>query len=188
MSSVTLQQICTHMMQVADGITNAVADAMASQQSSATSVLVLVVQLVIRLSWLGACVALMMTTAFWRIGAMDSLVLEFCGMLSANSIGLVVSTCFRVYRVMMASHPDQVQRDSTSTQCKSSLLAVCPVSDATRISRGCSVPNSPLGKLDDVFSAVLRHHRCSIPHWGVAIHDIAKAPSDQNTIWRYEDG
>mmetsp|Transcript_44889 Transcript_44889/g.124502 ORF Transcript_44889/g.124502 Transcript_44889/m.124502 type:complete len:138 (-) Transcript_44889:118-531(-) len=71
------------------------------------SVLVLVLQLFVRMAWLGTCVALMMTTSTWRAGATDSLVFDFCGVLAVNSIGLVISMFLRVYRVMIAALPDR---------------------------------------------------------------------------------
>ncbi|KAL1520271.1 hypothetical protein AB1Y20_023739 [Prymnesium parvum] len=96
-----------YLLVAADGIINAVADAVTSAQDTGISVLVLVLQLAVRLIWFGTVVALMMTTSAWRRGAMDSLVLDFCGMLAINSIGLVVCMSLRVYHVMISSLPNE---------------------------------------------------------------------------------
>ena len=94
--------------QVADGTTNALADAVVARQSTGMAVLVLVIQLVVRMSWLGTCAAILTTTATWRTGATDSLVFDFCGVLAVNSIGLVICMFLRVYRVI-ASHVKTMQ-------------------------------------------------------------------------------
>ena len=96
--------------QVADGMINALSDAVSNRETTGISVLVLVVQLVLRMSWLGVIVAMMMTTSTWRSGATDSLVFDFCGVLSINAIGLVLSMFLRVYRVMLSALPDDVRK------------------------------------------------------------------------------
>ena len=87
---------------------NALSDAVGNRQDTGISVLVLVIQLVVRMLWLGMLVALMMTTSTWRSGATDSLVFDFCGLMSVNAIGLVVSMFLRVYRVMISALPRRV--------------------------------------------------------------------------------
>ena len=93
--------------------------------------------------------------AAWRAGAVDTLLLDFCGMLAVNSIGLVISMFLRVYRVMISSLPDQVRlRSPVRLNCTRLMLSqhLC----ASRPRRCCSCANRVPGGAQ--FPTVKEYH------------------------------
>ena len=95
---------CAHnTTQVADACINATSEVNAERMTRTGATLLLVAQIVTRISCIATTIGMLSTTTIWH----DAFLLQFCGVFAVSMASLILCLFFRVYRVSLAAFPSR---------------------------------------------------------------------------------
>ena len=87
---------------MADACINATSEVNAERMTRTGATLLLVAQIVTRISCIATTIGMLSTTTIWH----DAFLLQFCGVFAVSMASLILCLFFRVYRVTLAAFPD----------------------------------------------------------------------------------